>query len=172
MPAINMPDLLQVAIGLIGVVIGAVLKLFIPIWWDNYKYKNNRRIVGEWKSAFQRAGSGADQWSSESVRIFAKGGKVRLTNSSNADGFEWEGSGELYGDSYFYGTWRSTKEESAARGVFIFFLLTEGRTIVGHTMGPDADGVNASIHWVMGRDDVAVQTGKRWLSERMTRVAK
>jgi hypothetical protein len=165
------PDVTHLLIALVAAAVGAALKFFIPIWWDNYKYKNNKRLVGEWKSVFQQAGPDRTKWSSENVRIFAKSGKVQLVNSSNADGFEWEGSGELYGDSYFYGTWRSTREESAAKGAFIFFLLTEGRTIVGHTMGPDARGVNVSVHWVMGRDDAAVELGKRWLTEQLSETA-
>ena len=166
-----LPGVVHVVTALVAAAFGAGLKFLIPIWWDNYRYKHNRRIIGDWKSIFQTSGAGADKWSSENVCIYVKGGKVRLTNSSNGDGFEWEGAGELYGESYFYGTWKSTKAESAARGVFIFFLLTEGRTIVGHTMGPDAHGVNVSVDWVMGRDNEALERGKQWLLQQAARAA-
>ncbi|MVV48672.1 hypothetical protein EJA72_10525 [Pseudomonas sp. PB120] len=148
-----------------------VVGVCLAPWWANYQsarvYRRRNDYLGDWESTWQDADD-PTQWVTEKVNVDVAKGRLRLTNSDNVGGYEWQGSCDIYDNRYLYGTWKSRRNAAPSTGVFSFLTLPQGQVLVGQAMGQDREGVARTSDWILAREQKGLAQGKQWLVEHGT----
>ena len=119
-------------------------------WW---RFSHQKQLLGTWKSQWEIRDLSKDNWTTETVRVELKLGKLRIESIDNPDGYEWSATAKLIEKRHLIGKWKSKRKGAMSEGVFMLSISPHGRITHGYYAGPNLMGRNRSAAWVIGRNE-------------------
>ena len=145
---------------------GAFLSYFFTLWIDYSINKTNNNLEGRWYSASCDKNSIINgEYVFDIIQInvgYFSGIELRNTYQTK---YLYEGDGKILDARYFYGKWKSTKENATAGGSFGFTISAQGDSMAGTFTGND-DGGNYTRCWLLGRSPKALENAYRFYRQQ------
>ena len=159
---------MEILLGLIGVIIGAVLKWIIPALseWIRIK-KKTKELLGEWHSEYQDIDGESGSWVKEKIKISIPllTSKLKIKNSDSSEKYDYTAYAQLESSSYLVGNWESIRPASNAYGSFMLTIDSQGICLYGYWSGPDKLGARRFGRWVLSKDKKNIPRAKKILEE-------
>ena len=153
----------NIAITLLGAVVGALLSFALPALIERRRHSARQDVLGPWFSSYQRYQQveTSKEWVDEKVDIGIKGSRFRFENSENGIGDYYQAAASLR-DGELLGEWESIKRDGGhARGGLLLTIVPMGGLLYGVFTGPRETGERVYAAWVLARKKDDLSKGKR-----------
>jgi len=156
------PLAIQLIIGTVTSIIGAVIGFALPLL-EQYRINRQRKgLAGKWLS-HGHTGSDKTKWIDDEVDIKITLSGIVLENKNEQ--YRYVAKGHLVDSRQLNGKWYSQRPGAYDSGPFMFVIAPQGNSMYGVYVGRNESGENFFLGWCLGRDPDSLDLAKKSLKQ-------